>query len=408
MDGKFGIMVQLGECKRSLCIYRFDGKVMDSLELKTSIITRGVNIPFKVFEVFGKTNRISPDPQACNCLLLPDGIIVHLTNVGPMSPFTVDVSDSGKPYLAYNGILVTEVDFPQKSNFYEQVTSNGLPFLGNAVLQGVDVLSFQCLWPCDYAKAGFACQFCHVGGLMEQLAKEKKPFPPFPTPKDVAEIVDYAVNKEKVAKYVQLTGGSTMNPQSECHLVTEMLHAIDDKVGLKNVEGEVLVYTTPPTDPGEIDTVFEAGADRVACDIEVWDEELARQICPGKSRFTGRQRELNTLLYIAEKYGSNKACSAFVIGVEPAESFLAGAEYLASKGIVPIASIWIPHGRPVMGRTEAPGLDYYRKVKEGLALIYEKYHIVPPGRVGFNVCLCRDTWIHRSEIIQKCVHNIPH
>jgi hypothetical protein len=220
------------------------------------------------------------------------------------------------------------------------------------------------------------------------------------TPQDVAEVVDYAVNTEKCAKYVQLTGGSTVNGKGECDRVVEILAAINQIAGLASIAGETIVYATPPSPPDEVDKLFAAGADRVACDIEIWDEQLARQICPGKAKFTGRQRHLDTLLYIAAAYGPNKACSAFVVGLEPAESFLSGAEYLASHGVVPVPSIWMPHGLPVAGRPTAPDLDYYRKVKKGLAEIYYKYQCEPPGDTGFNVCLCRDTWNHRSELVQ--------
>ena len=55
---------------------------------------------------------------------------------------------------------------------------------------------------------------------------------------------------------------------------------------------------------------------------------------PGKVKFTGKQRQLDCLDYIAQTYGPNKACSSFIVGVEPAESFLEGAECLASRGIV--------------------------------------------------------------------------
>ena len=192
-----------------------------------------------------------------------------------------------------------------------------------------------------------------------------------------------------------------MNPQAECRTVKILLDEINSTVGLEKVQGEILVYTTPPSDPTAVDQVFEAGADRVACSLEVWDEELAKLITPGKWKLTGRKRHLDCLQYISKEYGPNKACSSFVVGIEPAESFLEGAEYLASKGIVAIASIWIPFGRPVMGKMQAPGMDFYRKVKEGLADIYLKYGIEPPGGVGFNVCLCRDTWNHRSEIVGK-------
>ena len=166
-----------------------------------------------------------------------------------------------------------------------------------------------------------------------------------------------------------------------------------------------MVYTTPPANPEELDQVFEAGASRIACSLEVWSRELAQIITPGKWKFSGRERYLDCLEYISGKYGPNKACSSFVVGIEPAESYLEGAEYLAVRGIVPIASIWIPFGRPVMGRMKPPGLDYYRKVKEGLAKIYAKYGIEPPGSIGLNVCVCRDIWNRRSEIIGCCPKN---
>lgn len=381
--------------------YTLNGEEIDSLELKTLLITRGLDIRDSIYEEFGKTHRLSPDPLACNCLLLPDDTVVHMTHVGPTSPFSLNVAEGGGACLAHKGEFLADVSFPPKTRFYEQRTSNGFPFLGTAVLQGLDVLSFPYLWPCEYARAGFACQFCHCGAYTLGLVREGKKLPPSPTPQDVAEVVDYAVNKENVASFVQITGGSSMDPRAECDRVSGMLRAIDDLAGLDNVPGEVLVYTTPPSDPAVIDKVFEAGADRVACDMEVWDEELAGRICPGKARFAGRERFLNTLLHIAEKYGPNKACSAFVVGLEPAESFLAAVEYLASRDIVPIASVWIPHGRPVEGASEPPGLPFYRRIRDGLAEIYEKYGCEPPGMAGFNVCLCRDAWNHRCEILRR-------
>ena len=385
----------------SLRKFRINGEYLDTLELKVLLITQGINVPSAdVYEHLGRTHRLSPDPLECSCLLLPGNIVVHLAAVGPQSPFDLRLSDSGQAYLAHRDEFVTEVTFPPATRFYEQHTSSGRPFRGMGVLQGVDVLSFAYLWSCEYAQAGLACQFCHTGGYTEQLFRAGQTEPSFPTPQDVAEVVEYAVNTEQVAKYIQITGGSTMNPQAECHRVTAMLNAIEAVTGCDKIPGEILIYTTPPSDPVVIDDVFAAGADRVACDIEVWDENLANQICPGKSRLTGHQRHLDTLQHIAAKFGPNKACSSFVVGVEPLESFLAGAEYLAQRGIVPIVSIWMPHGRPVLGKTAAPGLDYYRQVRDRIAELYVRYDIEPPGGAGFNVCLCRDTWNHRTEILE--------
>lgn len=401
--------------------YKLNGEELDSVDLKAMIISKGVKVSNKIYDKFSETHRINPNPLTCNCIILPDNTIAQLTDLAfhmshlkdtiswsnlkkmkhasqMKTPFKLEVSSSGEPILLYNQEKVTPVTFPPKSQFYEQKTSSGLPYVGNAVLQGLDVVSFQCLWPYEYAKSGHACQFCYSGRETEQLARKKKPTPQIPTNRDVAEIVDYAINKEKIARHVQITGGSTFNTQAECKKIKGIIEEINAFAGLSNLQGELLVYTTPPSYPKEVDQLFDAGADRVICSVEVWDEELAKIVTPGKIKFTGRKRHLDCLKYIAKKYGPNKACSVLIVGIEPVDSFLKGAEYLASEGIVPCASVWIPFGRPVMGKMQAPNLDFYRKAKEGLASIYKEYGIEPPGGFGLNVCICRETWRHQYEI----------
>ena len=380
--------------------FAVDGETLDSLDLKVLILTKGVFVDDEVYRALAATQRISPHPLECSALFLPDNTVVHLADVGPTAPFHLTLDHGDNPCLLRGDDFITNVSFPPKTDFYEQRTSSGVPFRGMAVLQGHDVLSFPYLWPCELAKARLACKFCHYGNYTQQQSIEGTHQDVVFAPQDVAEVVNYAVNVERCARYVQLTGGSTVNVKEECDRVARIIGTIDEVAGLASIAGEIVVYATPPSDPHEIDELFAAGADRVACDIEIWDEELARQICPGKAKLTGRQRHLDTLLHIAESYGPNKACSAFVVGLEPVESFLSGAEYLASNGVVPVPSIWMPHGLPVAGRPTAPDLDYYRKVKKGLAEIYYKYQCEPPGDAGFNVCLCRDTWNRRLEIVQ--------
>jgi hypothetical protein len=380
--------------------FRVNGETVDSLDLKVLILTKGMFVRDEVYRALGGTWRISRDPLECSALFLPDNTVIHVADIGPTAPFQLALGPEGKPCLVHGDDFITAVSLPAKTDFYKQRTSRGVPFHGMAVLQGHDVLSFPYLWPCELAKAGLACKFCHYGNFTQRQSMEGTHQEVVVTPQDVADVVDYAVNVEKCAKYVQITGGSTVNANAECDRVVEILRVVDEVAGLPNIRGETIVYTTPPSDPGEVDKLFSAGADRVACDMEIWDEGVAGRICPGKSKITGRGRHLDTLLHIAGKYGPNKACSAFVVGLEPAESFLSGAEYLASHGVVPVPSIWMPHGLPVPGTPAPPDLDYYRRVKRGLAEIYHKYQCEPPGDTGFNVCLCRDTWNHRSELVQ--------
>ena len=133
-------------------------------------------------------------------------------------------------------------------------------------------------------------------------------------------------------------------------------------------------------------------ASRIACSIEVWDLNRAKDITPGKIDITGRERHLQALTYIANKYGNSKAFSNFVIGIEDFETLADGATWLAERGILPTASIWMPMGRPVQGSMKAPDIDYYKRVKEHFANLYTKYDLSPTESRGLNVCIERDIW----------------
>lgn len=60
------------------------------------------------------------------------------------TPFSIRLCKE-KPALYYKNDFLDFVSFPPKNDFYLQRTSSGLPFTGNAVLQGVDWVAFQCL-----------------------------------------------------------------------------------------------------------------------------------------------------------------------------------------------------------------------------------------------------------------------
>lgn len=47
----------------------------------------------------------------------------------------------------------------------------------------------------------------------------------------------------------------------------------------------------------------------------MWDDKKANIITPGKREFTGKERHLEALTYIADKYGPGKSFSNFIIGL---------------------------------------------------------------------------------------------
>ena len=388
----------------SAACFHLGDQPVDVLDLKTLLITRGINVPEEITTMFGGTHRLAPtsNPFACNCLLLPGGVPAHLFHVGPGADFSLAVDAAGNPCLTYRGQTVTPVGFPPATRFYQQKTRNGFPFGMMAVLQGLDVVSFPYLWPCQFALGGQPCHFCYQGNMTLEMKRARQALPPIATPDDVAEAVEYCVREDGV-RDVQLTGGSEVDSaRGEVPQAADILAAIERGMGLDAIPGEIYVYTSAPKDPTAVDELFAAGMDRVAYDLNVWDEALFDEACPGISRHVGRKQQLRALEYAANRHGPNKVCSAFVIGLEPLESLLAGAEYVAQRGIVPLFSIWMPHNRPVRGSATPPDLDYYRRARHGFAALFAKYQLEPPGASGLNVCMCRDLSNHPQEADAAC------
>jgi biotin synthase-related radical SAM superfamily protein len=377
------------------------------------VVSRGLRIDREVYQRCGKDCRIYPNALTCNCFKLPDGTIVMATDLGfhlsilssmfswdnlklfkYMGDMTTDYRlglADGTPTLLWRGEAVTPVELLPGTEFFRQKTSSGMPFMGNAVLQGCDWVAFQCLWPCEYAIAGKPCQFCFSGGQFEALARRKKPMPPIPSPRDVSEVVLYAAAHDGVNS-MQLTGGSTFRGEKEREYITAYLEDLEKSGARAALTGELLLYITPPEDQDAIDRYFALGASRIACSLEVWDDELGKSITPGKRSFTTKERHLEALTYIAEKYGPGRAFCNFIIGLEPFETLREGAEYLARRGIIPSASVWMPFGKPVNGSMKPAGLDYFRRTKEMLGELYLRYGLEPAGCCGLNVCVERDIW----------------
>ena len=404
--------------------YDVGGQAIDAIELKCLVVSRGLKVDKKVYRRFAQSHRLSVNPLCCNCFRLSDGTIVQLTDMGFHlgylggmlswdnlkllkyaselgTPFSL-VLDGDKAALLYNGAFVDHVTFPPATDFYRRKTERGLPYAGNTVLQGVDWVAFQCLWPCEYAAGGKPCQFCFSGADHEKLAASGKPLPCAVHPEDVAEIVQYAIEHVGVNS-VQITGGSTHSGQTEETHIRAYLEAIRRRV---TPPGEILLYLTPPERLAAIDEYFSLGASRIAASLEVWDEALAAEITPGKIAFTTRARYLDALEYTAGRHGPGSAFSNFIIGLEPFESLAEGAEYLASRGIIPTASVWMPMGRPVRGSMTAPDVDYYRRVKELFAELYLKYGLKPADCCGLNVCMERDIFRYATQT-QCCAGQAP-
>ena len=371
---------------QSLPVYRTDeGITLDLLDLKVSLLHHGIHIDEEVYGAFEGKVRLSKSIFRTSSMVFDGQMSCLIAKTNQETPFRLILKE-GKPVITHNNHFLTEISFHEKTPFYEQKSSGGIPFDNLAVLQGWDILTVPCLWRCEFAQSGEACDFCHTGHYAY----------PDHSIAEMMEVIRYAVEESPKTKILKLTAGSTSNPEGEIDKYVKILNAIDAAIGLEKTP--TLIYLTPPSDVKQIDRLFDAGVSRIACDLDIWDERLFHKICHGKARITTRQRYLDALYHIADRYGRNRACCVFVAGIEPADSLIEGETVLAERGIVswPSPLMRFALEEKTLSEMQPFSLDYYRTVRKETAKLYQKYDLEPPGKEGSDSCLHRDIWLRRN------------
>jgi len=285
------------------------------------------------------------------------------------SPFLLTVDEEKRPVIKKNGKVVQRVKpFPRPS-FYGKTTRSGVPMEKIAVVTG-DFLAVaidnRC-WFWGYYRDDKLvnykekqCQYCGIGLSMkrDELYRKSKD--------DILEVLEAALGGGDV-RHLGINAGTFPPPgrghEEYAEIVSEVKSRFDIWVRLS---------ICPPEDEKYVDLLFEAGADQIGYDIEVYDPELYPKICPGKwaevDRNVPHQHFNRMLSYAARKGGPNRTYSILVTGLESRESTAAGVEHLCKMGVVPRMSVFRPIPGTAMERYPAPSTEYlvycYRHLRE--------------------------------------------
>jgi molybdenum cofactor biosynthesis enzyme MoaA len=131
--------------------------------------------------------------------------------------------------------------------------------------------------------------------------------------------------KEGTVKSISITGGVVSNPR---RTIDEMVKIIS----LIRKESDLSIGVEPYVDAGnQIGCLYSAGADEIKINIQSFDEEIFKKICP--------QWDFDTTLSMIETacdtFGKGKASSNLIFGMgEDDESIFEGIETLAAKGCI--------------------------------------------------------------------------
>ncbi|MEM1658974.1 MAG: radical SAM protein [Candidatus Jordarchaeales archaeon] len=168
------------------------------------------------------------------------------------------------------------------------------------------------------SRCRFNCRFCVTPLLSSHVNRR--------TMRE--EVVVRIVNRvrEKI-KGVALTTGVPDSPEESVKHMASVVKALREHFGDSLPIGvEPLV-----TERRHIDMLYEAGADEIKINVESYDPETFRRVCPD----IDYDVNLEMVRYAVEVFGENKVCSNIIVGLgEPEQSIDEGARALAWMGVV--------------------------------------------------------------------------
>lgn len=284
-------------------------------KIKAGLLCYGVNVDKEVGEELLKSRPYFYDKgfvHAVNANILGSNVCVSVAELfSGVSPYHLRHRD--RFYIEdENGISVP-------ISLFDDLPSTGTVIDMLARPHSNNVIS---LWPslvCCYDRPGAKCKFCSIKPTAEQHVVP------------VEEVVEglralYTLTD----KYsINIGGGTYLNPNNMAKYLIEIIKGVRTFT-----EVPISVEMAPPSEISLIAQLKEAGASSLIMNLEIADENLRKQICPGKSSIT-KQHYYESYHYGVEVFGRGKISCVLIAGIQPESDIVRECETLTDMGVIP-------------------------------------------------------------------------
>lgn len=281
----------------------------------------------------------------------------------------LSIVKSGEAYLLIEGEdeVLDEVLFEHKPAFYNKKTSDGRPM--SRIVQALSKGRLQITYSneCSLKDKGMDCLFCNINDTKNRFAELENI--EWKNPQQIGETLAEAFSEGYHG--FNLTGGFVPE-RREVEYYLDVIESVIGHAGTEDVHGMACVGA--PSDLSVIEKYKEAGYQHIATNIEIWDENIFKSICPGKVQICGgHDHWLEALKHEVEVFGKGNVRSCLVAGLEPKESLMEGVEYLASIGVIAYPSIWKPCIGSALEGHRSPVSEWHQEVAARTYQIHKKY-----------------------------------
>ncbi len=265
------------------------------------------------------------------------------------------------------GELWGQLKLINNPNYYSSKykTSDGIRMKKIALVHGIDCLGTTIYQKCKHWECGNACAFCGIELSLkyETTILEK-------TGQQISEVIT-AAKEEGRCSHMTMTSGTESSEDKGALRYIKILKKIKEN----HPEIPLHIQIEPLNDLSYLIRLHDAGADTIGIHIEVMDDELRKEVTPGKYKIPYSMFVKNWKKAI-EVFGANQVESFILTGFgEPYDKFMEDLESLISIGVIP----FVTPVRSVPGRTALPQTSYRNLLKMYYtgAKLMKKHHINP-------------------------------
>lgn len=284
------------------------------------------------------------------------------------SKFNLFIKDNNL-YLNYDGIKIN-ILVDKLPNFLNKISPLGIPLKKYVNIMGEDCLRIYPKLHCDFDRADIKCKFCGVNAIKDKFD-------------DTTLLSEYLwafdiANEEYKPNYIFMSTGTHFNVD-EYAFFEKLFNEIKKRKNGASLLANT-VFVPAQNIPIElIDKLYDIGLGMISINIEIWDKNLFKKLCPGKESIFGREKYIEMFDLLCNRYKKGFVKTNFVLGLESIESLKDGIEFLAKKGCFSSGTIFYPTPGAILNEDyQNKNIDYYIEAYKFIYEMSKKYDLRIP------------------------------
>lgn len=246
-------------------------------------------------------------------------------NKSPLELIKILNGNKEEWYLKRQDKILSKVELIPSPKWYLSKTSNGIPMANVFLKEGLNSLMGAIHNRCCYKVSNLQCKFCGFDPVHSVK----------PKPSDFADVVEASMKEDSNINITLACGNTETDDRGINKLipyVREINKRVLDVFGLNNFPFQL--ECAPPKKTESLETLISLGINSFSINIELFNDERRKYICPGKSKISMKEY-IVAWEYINHNLGKYRAGSALIFGLESIEDTVDGANFMIENGVLP-------------------------------------------------------------------------